>query len=357
MKKALVLLLALVTVFAFCVPAFAEEAEKAVEPVQGSWKLDAVFDATDAENPVILDKDTNQSKYGSDLTILTFFEDGYADETTFEATGDMTDVAATWSKTADNEYEFVEEEGLTLSFIYDPEQDILIRSFDNFDFLYTRAVIGSWQLKEVTEIHEGDAPTDLPKEENQSLYGNAENVLTFYSLDKTTMETVVDGPESVDVEGTWEMTAPDVYVYTSNGNTTEFNYFRIDDVLYYDIIEEVEGGRQLRFTYARVEEDFTELEEVAEVPAAEVEASVEEEELIADGQIFSGIDQTLYDPETGEPVVLKELNQGGWANEETGVIYEQGEGGEGVFYGNDGSTLLTEWEYFNGGEEELIAGE
>ena len=102
MKKALVLLLALVTVFAFCVPAFAAEAESTIDPVQGSWILDAVFDATDAENPVILDKDTNQSKYGSDLTVLTFSDNGYANETTFEATGDMLDVAATWSKTGEN---------------------------------------------------------------------------------------------------------------------------------------------------------------------------------------------------------------------------------------------------------------
>ena len=147
------------------------------------------------------------------------------------------------------------------------------------------------------------------------------------------------------------MTEPNVYVFTSDSRTAEFNYFRVDDTLYYDIIEEVEGGRQLRFTYGRVEEDFTELEEVAEVPADE-EFSLGEDELIADGQIFSGVEQTLYDPETGEAVVVKELNQGGWANDETGVIYEQGEGGEGKFYGNDGSTLVTEWEYFNGGSEE-----
>ena len=76
-----------------------------------------------------------------------------------------------------------------------------------------------------------------------------------------------------------------------------------------------------------------------------------EEELINDGKIFTGFEQTLYDPDTGATVTLKELSQGGWANEGTGVIYTQEGGGGDHYYGNDGSVLITEWLYYHSGEE------
>ena len=341
MKKLLVLLLTIVTVFAFCIPAFADEAEEAAaDPVQGSWILYEVYDMSDAENPVSMDPTENQSLYGSDLTVFTFFEEGYAVDTTFTAV-DMFDVSATWTLTAENEYEFAEEDGITETFIYDPEADSLKRTFENYDFIYARAFVGTWQLAEVVQINEGDAPTELPKEENQSLYGNADNILVF-AIDGESLEIVFDGTEGTEVKGSWEMTSPDVYVNTEDGIATEYNYFRVDDTLYYDIVEQGEEGRTLRFTYARTKAP----EDEEEAFPADAELSLEDE-LIAGGQIFTGVEQTLYDPETGEPVVVKELNQGGWANDATGVIYEQGEGGEGRFYGNDGSILVTEWELNN----------
>lgn len=47
-----------------------------------------------------------------------------------------------------------------------------------------------------------------------------------------------------------------------------------------------------------------------------------EDELIADGQIFTGNKMyNMVDFATGAYVILSELNQGGWANEETGEIF------------------------------------
>ena len=73
----------------------------------------------------------------------------------------------------------------------------------------------------------------------------------------------------------------------------------------------------------------------------------EEPEVINGGQIFTGNQMTLYDPDTGAAVVVSELSQGGWADEYTGVIYTQEGGGGDHFYGNDGSVLITEWAYYN----------
>ena len=55
----------------------------------------------------------------------------------------------------------------------------------------------------------------------------------------------------------------------------------------------------------------------------------------------------LYDPDTGEIITVKELSQGGYANEETGEIFTQEGGGGDHFYGNYGTTLVTEWAYYN----------
>ena len=73
----------------------------------------------------------------------------------------------------------------------------------------------------------------------------------------------------------------------------------------------------------------------------------------SDGQIFTGFEQPLYDPDTGELVVLKELTQGGWANEETGeIFYEEGGGGD-HWYGDRGSVLISEWLYNQNEEGEI----
>ena len=80
--------------------------------------------------------------------------------------------------------------------------------------------------------------------------------------------------------------------------------------------------------------------------------------LIAGGQIFTGRTMELYNPQTGAKVTVQELNQGGWADNEKGVIYTQEAGGGDHFYGNDGTTLVTEWCYKNKpyNPDELIAG-
>ena len=74
-----------------------------------------------------------------------------------------------------------------------------------------------------------------------------------------------------------------------------------------------------------------------------------EDELIAGGQIFTGktIDY-MVNFKTGESVLLKELNQGGWADETTGEIFhwETPQDGEPrVMYGDKGTTLWSITDY------------
>ena len=76
----------------------------------------------------------------------------------------------------------------------------------------------------------------------------------------------------------------------------------------------------------------------------------EQEELIAGGQIFSGASMTLYDPQGGSAgnshsILVDELNQGGWVDQNTGIIYYPLNGGK-EFQGTDGSFMVT-IDYFN----------
>ena len=362
MKKAFVLLLAVITAVVFCVPAFAGE-DKAADryPVVGSWKLDQVFEAAQGEEPVLLKKEEAQSLYGSGISILTFDEDGYAHDITFEGE-DTSDLAAQWKSTSPNQFVFTEEDGMELTFTYNEKEDLLHRYFlddapdashQSLDFVYARAFVGSWQLKEVIQVHEGDAPTELPKEENQSLYGDSENIYTFLA-DGTGKTAMKEAGETYVTEGTWKMPQPDQFVYTEKETDMELNYFRVDDTLYRDFKEQEGASEYLRFIYERVEVEEEQPETKPEEPtkAAETESAqpattAAEDELIADGQIFTGYEMdNLIDVATGEYVTLSELNQGGWADQATGVIYEQEGGGGDHFYGNDGSTLVTEWYYF-----------
>ena len=379
MKKVLVLLLSVITVFALCIPVFASDTAQTTDskdyyPVQGSWKLAAVYDAADAEKPVLLEKESAQSLYGAGTSILTFDGDGYAHDITFDGE-DISDAEASWKTTSPNKYVF-EENGMSLTFVYNEKEDALHRSFSddtpdatykNLDFVYYRAIAGSWKLDKVIEVHEGDAPVDLPKEGHQSLYSSENDILTFINEEKKTSEKVHDGSDTVIVEGTWEMTEPDVFIYKANETEMKFNYFRVDDTLFRDV-KETDNPDQpyVRFIYKRYVEPAK--TENTEAPAAvdprsgaskspetqpakdnqskETKAD-DEEGLIADGKIFTGRKLTVYDPNSGNAVTLSELNQGGWANESTGVIYEQEGGGGDHFYGNDGSVLVTEYYYFN----------
>ena len=72
-----------------------------------------------------------------------------------------------------------------------------------------------------------------------------------------------------------------------------------------------------------------------------------EEELIADGQIFTGKEMDLYAPEGGGDVItVKELNQGGWADEETGEIYTKTSDDQYTYVGDKGSKRVT-GDYFD----------
>jgi len=69
-----------------------------------------------------------------------------------------------------------------------------------------------------------------------------------------------------------------------------------------------------------------------------------ENELINDGQIFTDNYMSLY-TEDGYYVLVRELSQGGYINEETGEIFTQEGGGGDHFYGDRGTVLVSEWYY------------
>ena len=250
MKKFISLLIAAIMVFALCVPAFADETAKAdPSPVVGSWRLGTVVDVSDPANPVTLDKADHASLYGEGINILTLDDDGGAHDNTFNA-GDNADRSASWKEVGENAYEFTEGD-TTIDFSYDAESDVLKRAVaeQNMVFVYFRAFLDTWKLDKVVEIHEGDAPVDVPKEGNQSLYGNSDNIIAFVSYNKA-YEVEKDGADSAQVEGSWKLTGVDKFSYTSKDITTEIEYSRVDDTCYYDY-QAANDQPHYRFIYAR----------------------------------------------------------------------------------------------------------
>ncbi|MBQ9030951.1 MAG: hypothetical protein IJ106_05795 [Parasporobacterium sp.] len=376
MKKTIIILLSAVLAFTMCFAAFAQEETEEVKnvyPVVGSWKLDQVFEVKETSDPILLKKEEAQSLYGSGISIFSFDEDGYARNIMFDA-GDMVDVPASWKSTSPDVYIYTEEDGFELKFSYDEKEDVLHRTFQddapdatykNLDFVYTRAFVGSWTLDQVLAIHDGDAPEELAKEEHQSLYGTDESILTLYA-DGKVKEEIKEGPNASVNEGTWEMLNPDKIVYTQDSLEMELEYFLVDDTLFRDYKDESPDAPypHLQFVYVRVETGEEEpvqeetktanqpVEQPAPQPASQpaTQAPAQDDnpgELIADGQIFTGYTMYLYAPEGGGVLIeVSELNQGGWADPNTGVIYEQEAGGGYHFYGSDGSVWVTEG-YFN----------
>jgi len=258
MKKLLVILLAAVTAFALCIPAFAGagEVETDKNAILGSWMLNQVMEIKEGEGATLLEKEENQSLYGAGKSIFTFDEDGYAHCVTFDA-GDMTDAAAKWQQTAGTEFTYTEEDGMTFAFNYDNETGTLHRAIAEegrtLDFIYNRAIVGEWKLDTVLAMHPGDAPETLDPETNQSLYAAAKNSAIF-NADGTAVEIVRDGADEIENKGTWKMTDPDKYICEQDGTAGEMNYSRVDDTLFRDINDETPEAvyQHLRFIFTRV---------------------------------------------------------------------------------------------------------
>jgi len=350
----------------------AAEPEVKADPIEGSWVLSEVYEVKANEAPVLLKKEENQSLYGSGVGVYTFDADGFAHHNTIDGTDNM-DAEASWQNVGPNVYSFTEGSDIT-TFQYIEKEDSLHRSFAeegrNLNFVYTRGMVGSWKLDKVVEIHEGDASVDLPKEENQSLYGSGESVLIFESNGNASDE-VTDGPDKVVKEGSWKLTGPDQFTYTEDTMEMEFSYFRVDDTIFRDFKDDAPDAphAHLHFIYVRVNPQPAEAEqETTKAAQAETKAAAQpaaqpatqaapqqetttEAELIADGQIFTGRSLTLYNPDNrSDFIVVDELNQGGWADQSTGKIYYQGAGGSLLFTADDDSTWVLP-EYFAANEE------
>ena len=340
MKKTIALLLSAVMIFAFCFTAFGQEteSEKSYYPVVGSWILDKVYEVKEGQEPSLMKKEENQSLYGAGLSVFTFDESGTASETIFDGE-DMADVAASWTSTAPKVFEYTDENDIKVTFVYNSDEDTLARKFEDFSFIYARAFVGSWKLDKVLEIHEGDAPEELAKESNQSLYGTDESILTFTS-DGKGQDEIKEGPNASKTEGTWEMTEPDKYVYTDNGLQLTFDYFRVEDTLLRDVKDDAPDAAHpfLRFIYVRVVEEPEKEEQPAEAKTAE-QKSEKPTEKPAPKKTGRSLD--LSAPEGGGLIVtIYETTDGKWVD------------AEGMTY-----TKASDTEWFDAKDNKWVTGE
>ena len=248
MKRTITIVLSVVMTLSLCGPAFAApDPEKTEEsyPVLGSWYLDQEFYKISDESMIPLSLDETQSIYGSGGIVYTFDEDGTAHEMIYESL-DGTDTSAKWESSSPDVYHYTDENDWETEFHYDAGEDALHRyefkdeqnaDSPDWDFVYVRAITGSWQLDRVVQITEetdeaeetdkseaadqsqpeaGDEEEStqviLPKEENQSLYAEEENIYTFDAGGEG-LETVHDGPDMEENRFTWMTTGPDAYTF------------------------------------------------------------------------------------------------------------------------------------------------
>ena len=264
MKRIINLIVLAVLTLTLCISAFAaealEEEKKDFIPIEGSWKLDKVFNVIDGQSQEEIKKEEAQSLYGTGINIFTFDKGGYAHDILLSETESI-DTSAKWKTTKSNVYVYIEENGLEITFTYEAEKDVLHRiveysdedaTYKKLDFVYARAIIGSWKLDQVLEIHEDDATVKMTKEENQSLYAEDENILTF-EVDGKVKKLIKAGNDETIEEGVWELTEPDKFVYTIGTVKTEMDYFRVDDYLFRDVKTE-EDQLYLRFIYVRTDD-------------------------------------------------------------------------------------------------------
>ena len=356
----------------------AVEAAVQADPVEGSWVLNEVYEVKEGAEPALLKKEENASLYGAGISVFTFDADGAGHLNTIDG-ADQQDKEATWATTEPGVYTFTEGSDTT-TLTYDLEKDVLHRTVQEdgrtLDFVYARGFVGSWTLDQVLEIHDGDAPTPLSKEENASLYGAGEAVVKIFS-DGTVNEEITDGADKTTVEGTWKLDSADIFTYTVDGLDMTFNYFRADDTIIRDFHDDTEGAEHahLHFIYKRVvPAPAPAAAETATTAAAQDKNAATqpttkaadqnnaanqngaEDELINGGQIFTGFVQPAYDPDTLQVFELKELSQGGYANDATGIVYTPEGGGGEHLYGSDGSVLLMGSPDDYADENELING-
>ena len=128
MKRMITILVSAVMIFSLCIPAFAAEAPekdaKDYYPVEGSWKMNKVFNVIDGQEPEEIEEETAWSLFGTAINIFTFDADGYAHDILI-AGPETNDAAAQWKTTKPNVYIYTEENGLEITFTYEEEKDVL----------------------------------------------------------------------------------------------------------------------------------------------------------------------------------------------------------------------------------------
>lgn len=327
------------------------EAEAKTEPIEGSWVLYEVYEVKEGAEPVLLKKEENQSLYGSGIGVYTFDADGAAHHNMIEGT-DNKDESALWAVNEPNVYAYTEG-SINETFRYVEAEGTLHRTMQEesrtLDFVYARAMVGSWKLDKVVEIHEGDAPVDLPKEENQSLYGAGESILTF-KTDGKTSEEITDGADKSVVEGTWKLTATDSFTYTQDTLEMAFQYFRADDTIFRDVKDEAPDAAHphLRFTYVRViPAPEVKEEETAKAAQAETKAAAPAP-APASSQKRNGFSMDLVAAEGGDAITIYQLEDNSYVDD-YGITYTQEGGGGDHWYGSDGKVWVTPDAYANEG--------
>ncbi|MBQ9065341.1 MAG: hypothetical protein IJ123_07845 [Blautia sp.] len=334
MKKTSAILLSVAMTLSLCGSVFADpdsEITEDFDPVSGSWFLDQVYYRFDDEGVILRDPEENQSKYGSGGFVFTFDEDGTAHEMIINNM-ESTDISAEWKSVSPDVYRYTDEDGLEMEFHYDADEDRLHRyelsddrgeDSPEQDYVYVRAVSGSWQLDQVVQVTEENnaveadkAQVILPKEENQSLYAEEGSIYTFYA-DGGGLETIQDGPDTAEKSFSWKTEGPDEYVMVEDEEIPEmvFFYLREDDTMYRDVVTEDSEALypHLRFVYKRTilpedQEDQMYLPQVEmpETPQIEIPVYSEppaeepwpEEPLAEDSQIFDiGADEPILMPE------------------------------------------------------------
>ena len=266
MKKILITLLSAVLMLMMCIPALAAENKGSsddADPVVGSWKLLIVYENLKGKPPVLLKQEDAPSVYGSGVSVYTFDEDGTFHYTVSDEPGSV-DPYGTWTSAGSDDYVVTEKESADeLTFAYEKmngaetlkrvlKDDDPDAVYNDLTLVFNRAFVGSWTLDRVLEISENGDPAELSREDNQSLYGSGETVLSI-KADCTGQSISSQAGSSFESSGTWTMTGQDQIIYTEDAMTLDLQYYSTDDTLirvYSDDSPDAQYA-QLQFIYVR----------------------------------------------------------------------------------------------------------
>ncbi len=201
----------------------------------GIWKMTQVFSAESGQEPAALDPESAGSLYSENRNVYYLFTDGKASVLITEGGETAATEEGTWRKEGDH---YILNDGmLDMELVYDTEENKLHRywtidmpeaAYQDLDFVYFPAPVGSWRLVKVFNEVPGEDRDELTPENAGSLYSESADVYYFFA-DGTASVSL---PEGAGESGYWTQYADHILLTLGDDYEMRFEYDAADEALH-----------------------------------------------------------------------------------------------------------------------------